>query len=230
MTRTTRTDEIADGIYRISTHVPGIGPTGMTFNQFLLDAEQPLLFHTGHRSMFASVAEQVGRVVPMHRLRWITFGHLESDECGSMNQFLAAAPAAEVAHGELGCLLSVTEMADRPPRALADRDVLDLGGKRVRRVETPHVPHGWDAGVLYEETTSTLLCGDLFTHLGDGPAVTGDDLVAQAERTEDMFHATCLTPDTGPTVRRLAGLAPRTLAVMHGSSFAGDGRSALLRL
>ncbi|WP_028921068.1 MBL fold metallo-hydrolase [Pseudonocardia acaciae] len=226
----TRIDEIAPGIYRVSTHVPGIGPTGMSFNQFLIDAEQPLLFHTGHRSMFDAVVEQVGRVVPVERLRWITFGHLESDECGSMNQFLAAAPHAEVAHGALGCMLSVNEMADRPPRALADGEVLDLGGKRVRRLETPHVPHGWDAGVLYEETTNTLLCGDLFTHLGDGPPVTEDDLVAPAEQVEDAMHATCLTPETGPTVRRLAELEPGTLAVMHGSSFVGDAGSALRRL
>lgn len=226
----TRTDEVADGIYRISTHVPGIGPTGFTFNQFLVDAEQPLLFHTGHRSMFEAVAEQVGRIVPLQRLRWITFGHVESDECGSMNRFLAAAPSAQVAHGELGCMVSLNEMADRPPRAMADGDVLDLGGKRVRHLDTPHVPHGWEARVLFEETTGTLLCGDLFTHLGDGPAVTEADLVAPAEQAEDMFHATCLTPGTGATLRRLAELAPSTLAVMHGSSFTGDGRSALLRL
>lgn len=226
----TRTDEVADGIYRISTHVPGIGPTGFTFNQFLVDAEQPLLFHTGHRSMFEAVAEQVGRIVPLQRLRWITFGHVESDECGSMNRFLAAAPSAQVAHGELGCMVSLNEMADRPPRAMADGDVLDLGGKRVRHLDTPHVPHGWEARVLFEETTRTLLCGDLFTHLGDGPAVTEADLVAPAEQAEDMFHATCLTPGTGATLRRLAELAPSTLAVMHGSSFTGDGRSALLRL
>lgn len=226
----TRTDEVADGIYRISTHVPAIGPTGFTFNQFLVDAEQPLLFHTGHRSMFAAVAEQIERIVPVERLRWITFGHVESDECGSMNQFLAAAPAAEVAHGELGCLVSLNEMADRPPRAMADGDVLDLGGKRLRHLDTPHVPHGWEARVLYEETTRTLLCGDLFTHLGDGPAVIEDDLVAPAEQAEDLFHATCLTPSTGATLRRLAELSPSTLAVMHGSSFAGDCRSALLRL
>lgn len=226
----TRTDEITDGIYRISTHVPGIGPTGFTFNQFLVSAEQPLLFHTGHRSMFAAVAEQIERIMPLERLRWITFGHVESDECGSMNRFLAAAPTAEVAHGELGCMVSLNEMADRPPRAMADGDVLDLGGKRVRHLDTPHVPHGWEARVLYEETTGTLLCGDLFTHLGDGPAVTENDVVAPAEQAEDLFHATCLTPGTGAALRRLAELAPSTLALMHGSSFAGDGRSALLRL
>jgi flavorubredoxin len=160
----TRTDEIADGVYRISTLVPGIGPAGFTFNQFLLDAEVPPLFHTGHRSMLPAEAEQVGRIVPLERLRWITLGHIESDECGSMNELLAAAPHAEVAHGAPGCMVSLNEMADRPPRALADGEVLDLGGKRVVHLDTPHVPHGWEARVLHEETTGTLLRGDLLTH------------------------------------------------------------------
>lgn len=226
----TRTDEIADRIYRISTVVPTIGPAGFTFNQFLVDAEQPLLFHTGHRSMFGPVREQIARIVPPERLRWITFGHVESDECGSMNEFLAVAPAAQVAHGELGCMVSLNEMADRPPRPLSDGEVLDLGGKQVRHLDTPHVPHGWEARVLFEESTGTLLCGDLFTHLGDGPPLTSDDLVAPAEQAEDVFRATCLTPSTGLTLRRLAKLEPRTLALMHGSSFNGDCRSALLRL
>jgi flavorubredoxin len=226
----TRTDEIADRIYRISTVVPAIGPTGFTFNQFLVDAEQPLLFHTGHRSMFGAVREQIARIVPPERLRWITFGHVESDECGSMNEFLAVAPAAQVAHGELGCMVSLNEMVDRPPRPLSDGEVLDLGGKQVRHLDTPHVPHGWEARVLFEESTGTLLCGDLFTHLGDGPPLTSDDLVAPAEQAEDVFRATCLTPSTGLTLRRLAELEPRTLALMHGSSFNGDCRSALLRL
>jgi flavorubredoxin len=226
----TRIDEIADGVYRISTLVPDIGPDGFSFNQFLIEAEQPLLFHTGHRSMFPLVTEQIARILPVERLRWITFGHIESDECGAMNQFLSAAPHAEVAHGELGCMVSLNEMADRAPRPLADGEVIDLGGKRVVHYDTPHVPHGWEARVLYEETTGTLLCGDLFSHLGDGPALSQDDLVGPAEIAEDVFRATCLTPSTGPTIRRLAELKPRTLAVMHGSSFSGDCNSALLRL
>ncbi|HEY2207001.1 MAG TPA: hypothetical protein VGH99_21285 [Pseudonocardia sp.] len=226
----TRTDEIADGVYRISTFVPEIGPTGFTFNQFLLAAEQPLLFHLGHRSMFGAVADEIGRIVPLDRLRWLTFGHVESDECGSMNEFLAAAPNAEVAHGQTACMVSLGEMADRPPRALADGEVLDLGGRRVRYLDTPHVPHGWEAGVLYEEVTGTLLCGDLLSQVGNGPALTENDVVAPAEQAEDMFRATCLTPYTGPTLRRLATLGPRTLAVMHGSSFTGDCADALNRL
>jgi flavorubredoxin len=224
---TTNLDEIAPGIYRLSTVVPDIGPSGFTFNQFLLDDEEPLLFHTGHRSMFPSIRDAIERVMPVERLRWITFGHVESDECGSMNEFLAAAPQAEVAHGALGCLVSLNEMADRPPRPLGDGEVIDLGTKRVRHIDTPHVPHGWEARVLYEETTGTLLCGDLFTHLGDGPAVASGDIVGPAMEAEDLFRSSSLAPDTATVMRRLGELAPTTLALMHGSSFSGDGGGAL---
>ncbi len=226
----TRVDEIAEGIYRLSTLVPDIGPTGFTFNQFLIDDEQPLLFHTGHRAMFPSVADAIATVTPVERLRWITFGHLEADESGSMNQFLAAAPDSQVAHGALGCAVSLDDLADRPPEPLADGQVIELGAHRVRHIDTPHVPHGWEARVLFEETTGTLLCGDLFTHFGDGPALTEDDLLEPAALAEDVFGATCLTPNTPRTIRRLAELAPTTLALMHGSSFTGDGSAALAAL
>jgi flavorubredoxin len=224
---TTNLDEIAAGIYRLSTVVPDIGPSGFTFNQFLLDDEEPLLFHTGHRSMFPSIRDAIERVMPVERLRWITFGHVESDECGAMNEFLAAAPRAEVAHGALGCLVSLNEMADRPPRPLGDGEVIDLGTKRVRHIDTPHVPHGWEARVLYEETTGTLLCGDLFTHLGDGPALVTGDIVGPAMEAEALFRSSSLAPDTATVMRRLGELAPTTLALMHGSSFSGDGAAAL---
>ena len=227
---TTTVDEIAAGIYRLSTFVPQIGPSGFTFNQFLLDDDEPLLFHTGHRSMFPSVQGAIERVVPLDRLRWIAFGHVESDECGAMNELLAAAPHAQVAHGALGCMVSVNEMADRPPRPLADGEIIELGAKRVRHLDTPHVPHGWDARVLYEETTGTLLCGDLFTCLGNGPALTTDDIVEPAMEAEAMFRSTSLAPDTAVVMRRLGDLAPNTLAVMHGSSFSGDGAKALCDL
>ncbi|GHI03437.1 MBL fold metallo-hydrolase [Streptomyces cellostaticus] len=225
-------DEIADGIYRISTFFPEVAePAGFTFNQFLIKAEEPLLFHTGMKHLFPAVSQAVGRVVPMERLRWIAFGHVEADECGAMNEFLAAAPHAEVAHGLLGCQVSLNDLADRPPRPMAHGEVLDLGGKQVRRrvrhLNTPHVPHGWDARVLFEETTGTLLCGDLFTHVGNGPAVTGEDLVERALDAEAAFRQTsCLTAAV-TTLRSLADLRPRTLAVMHGSSFHGDGGAAL---
>jgi flavorubredoxin len=224
-------DEIADGIYRVSTWVADIAPpAGFTFNQFLIAAEEPLLFHTGLRAIFPLVSEAVGRVVPVDRLRWITFGHVEADECGAMNQWLAAAPNAQVAHGALGCMVSLNDMADRPPRPLADGEVIDLGGKRVRHIDTPHVPHNWEARLLFEETTQTLLCGDLFAHVGRGPAVTGDDLVEPAMAGEAMFRSTSSSPETAATLRRLADLAPTTLALMHGSSFAGDGGAALRSL
>jgi flavorubredoxin len=228
---TTTVDEIADGIYRVSTWVPEIAPPdGFTFNQFLIDADEPLLFHTGPRAMFPLVVEAVERILPAKRLRWITFGHVEADECGSMNNWLAAAPEAQVAHGVLGCLVSLNDMADRPPRALADSEVLDLGGKSVRHLDTPHVPHGWDARVLYEETTGTLLCGDLFTHLGNGPALTSNDIVERAMDAEAIFRSTSLAPDTARVMRRLGDLEPKVLALMHGSSYDGDGSRALYDL
>ena len=224
----TKVDEIADGVYRISTWVAEIAPpAGFTFNQFLIQADQPLLFHTGPRAMFPLVSEAVARVLPIDQLRWITFGHVEADECGSMNDWLAAAPNAEVAHGIVGCMVSLNDLADRPPRALADGEVLDLGGKLVRHIDTPHVPHGWEARVLFEETTATLLCGDLFTALGNGPAVTSDDIVAPAMEAEAVFRASSLAPDTAAVMRQLGELAPQNLALMHGSSYHGDGHQAL---
>jgi flavorubredoxin len=228
----TKIDEIAAGIYRLSTFVPEIAPpAGFTFNQFLVLGDEPLLFHTGYRRMFPLVRAALARLVPPERLRWITFGHYEADECGAMNEWLAAAPQAEVAHGETGCLVSLNDMADRTPRILADGEVIDLGGgKRVRYLDTPHIPHGWDAGVLYEEATGTLLCGDLFTHVGDGPALTEADVVGPAIAAEDLFQFSSLHPGMGATIRRLATLGPRRLALMHGSSFAGDGAAALSAL
>jgi flavorubredoxin len=224
----TTVNEITDGIYRLSTFVPDIGPTGFTFNQFLVNAEEPLLFHTGPRAMFDSVSSALSSVVSLDRLRWVTFGHLEADECGAMNQWLAAAPHAQVAPTAIGCLTSIADMADRAPRPLQDGELLDLGGKQIRSIDTPHVPHGWDAHVLFEETAGTLLCGDILTQVGNGPAVTDHDVVGAAGQAEDMFGATCLTPNTAPTMRRLAELRPLTLAIMHGSSFNGDCHQALL--
>jgi flavorubredoxin len=227
----TNLHEIADGIYRISTLVPEVAPPdGFTFNQFLIDADEPLLFHTGPRSMFPLVAEAVAKVMPLASLRWISFGHVESDECGAMNLWLAAAPQSQVAFGALGCFVSLNDLCDRPPRPLTDGEIMDLGGKRVRQLDTPHVPHGWEAQVLFEETTGTLLCGDLFSHVGDGAALTTDDIVEPAMAAEALFRQSSLAPSTGATLRRLGDLAPTTLAVMHGSSFQGDGRKALYDL
>ena len=220
-------DEIADGIYRISTFIPEVSPEGFTFNQFLVVADEPLLYHTGQRGLFPLVAEAVSRVIPVESVRWISFGHVEADECGSMNMWLAAAPNSEVTHGQLACDISLNDLCDRPPRPLQDGEVLDLGGKRIRQIATPHVPHGWEAQALYEETTATLLCGDLFTHIGKGPALTEGDVVEVAMASEDLFHGTALAPHTARTMRALGDLNPTTLAIMHGSSYWGDGRRAL---
>lgn len=228
----TRISEIADGIYRLSTFVPEIAlPAGFTFNQFLVLGDEPLMFHTGLRRMFPLNREALARIIPPGRLRWIAFGHYEADECGAMNEWLAVAPDAQVAHGRTGCPVSLNDMADRAPRVLADGEVIDLGrGRRVRYIDTPHTPHGWDAGVMMEEATGTLLCGDLFTQLGDGPALTQGDVVGPAIAAEDLFRYSALCPDMGATIRGLAGLSPRTLALMHGPSFAGDGAAALRAL
>ena len=226
----TQTDEIAPGVYRFSTVVEGIAPGGFGFNQFLLMADEPMLFHCGGRGMFPLVSAAVAALMPIEKLRWISFGHVESDECGAMNQWLAAAPNAQIACGQTACNTSLNDLADRPPRALADGEVLDIGGKRVRWIDTPHVPHSWEAGVIYEEGAGTLFCGDLFTHTGAGPALTETDILGPAIGTEAMFHAMGMGLNTGPALRALAALSPKTLAVMHGSSFTGDCAGALTGL
>jgi flavorubredoxin len=228
----TKINEIADGIYRLSTFVPDIAPpAGFTFNQFLVLGDEPLMFHTGLRKMFPLNRDALGRIIPPDRLRWIGYGHFEADECGAMNEWLAVAPQAQATHGQTGCLVSLNDFADRAPRVLSDGEVIDLGGgKRVRFIDTPHTPHGWDAGVLYEESTGTLLCGDLFTQLGDGPALTEGDVVGPSIAAEDLFKYSALNPAMGMTIRALAKFAPRTLAIMHGPSFSGDGAAALRAL
>jgi flavorubredoxin len=227
----TRIDEIAAGLFRFSTFVPHIAPpAGFTFNQFLVMGEEPLLFHLGHRKTFASTAEAVSRVLPLEKLRWLSFGHVEADECGAMNEWLDAAANAEIAHGMIGANVSINDLADRPARALTDGEVLDIGGRRLRFIDTPHVPHGWEAGLFFEETTSTLLCGDLFSHPGNGPAVTETDVVGPAMDAEAMFGFSSLSPTTGATLRKLAALEPAVLAVMHGSSFQGECGAALRHL
>jgi flavorubredoxin len=228
----THVDQIADRVYRISTFVADIGPDGFTFNQFLVDAEEPLLYHTGMRSLFPLVSKGIEQVMPFDRLRWISFAHVEADECGAVNELLAAAPHAQVVHGALGCMLSLDDLCDRPPKGLADGEVLDLGGAglqhRVLGVPTPHVPHNWESHVLFEQESGTLFCGDLVTQLGNGPAVTDADLVQAAIVAEEVFRQTSLGPAVPATYRRLAELQPTTLAVMHGSSYNGDC-AALLR-
>src|SRR3954454_19545175 len=200
----TRIDGITGGIHRISTFVPEIAaPAGLTFNQYLIAADEPLLFHCGPRAMFPAVKAALETVMLAARLRWISFGHVESDECGSMNQWLAAAPEAQGVHGATACLGSLNDLADRPPHMLADCEVLDLGGARVRWIDTPHVPHAWESGLMFEEVTGTLFTGDLFTHLGNGEALTRESIVPLAITAEEAFHSTSLAPAIGGTIRRL---------------------------
>lgn len=223
----TRTTEIADGIHQFTTYVDEMD---FSFNQYLVTGDEPLLFHTGLRHLFPLVAEAVATVVPVDSLRWISFGHVEADESGSLNQWLAAAGQATVAQSGIGCMVSVGDLADRPPRALGDGEVLDIGGHRLRWIDTPHLPHGWEAGILYDETTTTLLCGDLFTQQGAYEASSGRDIVGPAAAAEDIFGSYSLTPSSGSRLRDLAQLDVSTLALMHGPAFTGDCSAALVGL
>ena len=226
----TKINEVANGVYRLSTFIAQVPPTGLAFNQFLILGDEPLLFHTGMRSLFPLVREAVAKLTPPEKLRWISFGHYEADECGSMNEWLAIAPSAQIAHGMTAVGVSLNDQANRPPRALLHGEVIDLGGKRVRYLDTPHVPHGWEAGLLYEETTGTLLCGDLFTQYGECDAATESDIVGAAIASEDIANYSALNPAMGATLRKLAELKPRTLALMHGPAYTGDGAAALVAL
>ncbi|MDQ3385210.1 MAG: MBL fold metallo-hydrolase [Actinomycetota bacterium] len=225
----TRVTEVSDGVHQLTTHIPEID---FGFNQYLLAAEEPLLFHTGMRGVFPLVSGAIARVLPPDALRWVSFGHVEADECGSMNDLLAMAPQATVAQGAIGCMVSIGDLADRPPRPFADGEVLDIGGHRLRWLDTPHVPHGWEAGVLFDETTGTLLCGDLFTRWGAYEATRSDDILgpALASDATDDWGSWSLRPTTGAVIRRLADLPVTTLAPMHGSAFTGDCPAALREL
>jgi flavorubredoxin len=227
---TARIDAIQDGIYRLSVHVPEIvPPLGFSFNSFLIVDDEPLLFHAGRRDMFPLFRDAVATIVPLEQLRWISFGHIEADECGAMNLWLQAAPDATVVHGETACSISLNDLADRPPRSAKDGELITSGRRRVRYIDTPHVPHSWESGVVFEEVTRTLFCGDLFTQFGN-EVITERDIVPGAIAAEDAFHATSLGAATGPTIRRLAELQPATLALMHGPTYKGDGSDALNRL
>jgi flavorubredoxin len=227
---TAHVTEIADGIFRLSVFVPEIAPPqGFAFNSFLIVDDEPLLFHAGQRAMFPLFSAAVASIMPVERLRWISFGHIEADECGAMNLWLAAAPGAQIVHGRTACDISLNDLADRAPRPVADGELITNGRRRVRYIDTPHVPHAWESGIIYEETSGILFCGDLFTQLG-GEATTREDIVPAAMAAEDVFHSTSTGPATAPTLRRLAALEPQALALMHGPTFFGDGADALNRL
>jgi flavorubredoxin len=226
----TRIDEIADGIYRISTPVPPSDfPGGFTFNQFLIDDDEPLLFHTGLRRLFPVVRDAIESVLPVSRLRHLSFSHFEADECGALNEFLGAAPRSAPLCGQLAADVSVRDVADRAPRALADGEEVTLGRHRVTFLYTPHVPHAWECGYLFESSTRTLLCGDLYTQGGhEHVPFTESDILGPSEAMRGMLDYYAHAPQSRATLERLAALRPATLACMHGASFRGDG-AALLR-
>jgi len=225
--------EIAPDVYRISTFHPEIG---IQFNQFLIKDDEPFIMHTGLKKMFPITLEAVATVIDPAKLRWIGFSHFESDECGALNEWLTVAPNAQAVCSFVGAMVMVDDFADRPARALADNEVFSLGSHRLKFLATPHFPHGWDAGLFFEERDKTFLCSDLFFHPGDPEPFTESDVVGRASASiiegmagplaNDMPY----TPYTDATLHRLADLEPQTLALMHGSTFRGDCRTAILDL
>jgi len=227
----TNVHEITDGIYRINTPVVFEDGAGFSFNQYLIMDDEPLLFHTGPRKLFPIVREAVASVLPVERLRYIAFSHVEADECGSLNEWLAVAPQSMPLCGTVAAMVSVQDLADRSPRALADNEVLSLGKHRVRWFDTPHLPHAWECGFLMEEQTRTLLCGDLFTQGGaDLPPITESDILGPSEAFRHRMDYFSHTKNTRAMFERLASTEPTTLACMHGSAWHGDGATLLRAL
>ena len=226
----TNVEEIGEGIYRINTPL-SLVPGGFSFNQYLVADEEPLLFHTGLRRTFPLVREAIESVMPVERLRHLAFSHFESDECGALNALLAVAPRAAPVCSRVAALVSVEDFADRAPRPLADGEILSTGRRRFRWIDAPHVPHGWETGLLYEETTRTLFCGDLFTQGGTGDvALTQSDILGPSEAFRQPMDYFSHSKNAGPILEGMASLEPRTLACMHGSAWSGDGGALLRRL
>lgn len=229
----TRVDEIAPGLYRISTYIAKVR---LQFNQFLVSDKEPLLFHAGMRRMFPQVRDAVARIIDPASLRWIGFSHFEADECGSLNEWLAISPQAEPICGVIGAAVNINDFANRRARVLTDGELLTTGSRRFRFLETPQVPHAWDASLLFEESCGTLFCSDLFFHTGDVEPLTGEDLVERARlgileyQAGPLANSIPYTPLTDGTLKKLADLRPQRLAVMHGSSFSGEGERALREL
>ena len=222
--------EIAPDFYRISTYIPEID---LQFNQFLVKDDEPLLFHTGMKALFPVVREAVETIIDPSKVRWISFSHFEADECGSLNEWLQLAPNAQPVCSMVGALVSVNDFAIRPAKGMNDGEVLNTGQHRFRFVKTPHVPHCWEAGMLFEETRGTLLCSDLFHQGGDVEPFTESDVIDRARKTLTDYQAGPFanympyTKHTDSIMQRLADLNPRTIAPMHGSAFVGDGSRSL---
>jgi flavorubredoxin len=227
----TRVDEIAPDIFRISTYVADFN---LQFNQFLVKDDEPLLFETGMKQMFPLVRDAVSRIINPSLLRYISFSHFEPDECGSLNEWLAIAPRSEAVCSPVGALVFVNDAAVRPARGLNSDETIQTGKYKFRFKATPHLPHGWDAGFLFEETTRTLFCSDLLGHNGDRPPVTESDVVGLFRDTTSAFQGGPLanympyTAHTEAQIKELASLKPRLCATMHGSAFVGNGEKALM--
>jgi flavorubredoxin len=227
----TNVHEVADGIYRINTPVEFENGKGFSFNQYLIVDDEPLLFHTGPRKMFPLVREAVASLMPVERLRYISFSHVESDECGALNEWLAAAPQSVPLCGTVAAMVSIGDLADRAPRALADGEAVSLGAHTVRWFDTPHLPHAWECGFLMEESTRTLLCGDLFTQGGaDLPPITESDILGPSEAFRQQMDYFSHTKNARALLEKLAAAEPTTLACMHGSAWRGDGAKLLRAL
>jgi flavorubredoxin len=226
----TNVHEISEGIYRINTPL-SVVPGGFSFNQYLIVDDEPLLFHTGLRKLFPVVVEAVRSVMPAEQLRYVAFSHFEQDECGSLNEWLAAAPRAIPVCSKVAAMTSINDLANRPPRALADGEVLSLGNHEVRWFDTPHLPHAWECGFMMEERTRTLLCGDLFTQPGTGAAaLIESDILGPSEELRRGLDYFSHAKNTREMLDRLASTEPTTLACMHGSAWRGDGANLLRAL
>jgi glyoxylase-like metal-dependent hydrolase (beta-lactamase superfamily II) len=221
--------EIADGIFRINTPIPpSVMPGGFSFNQYLIRDEEPLLFHTGPRALLTQVRTAIAAAMPIERLRYVSFSHFEADECGTLNQLLALAPQAQPLCGRIAALVSIGDLADRPPVAMNDGETRSLGRHRVRWLDAPHLPHGWDCGYLFEEATATLLCGDLLTQPGPGAEpLTRGDILSPSDAFRRQMDYFAHSPQTPGLIAKLAATKPRRLACMHGSAWEGDGTALL---
>jgi flavorubredoxin len=227
----TNVHEIAPGIYRINTPVAIPNSPGFSFNQYLIKDDEPLLFHTGPRRMFSLVCSAVASVIPIETLRYVGLSHVEADECGALNAFLAVAPQAVPVCGRIAAMTSITDMADGAPRALQDGDELILGQHRLKWFDTPHVPHGWECGLMMDMSTRTFLCGDLFTQGGPGTQpLTETDILGPSEAFRGPFDYFAHSPNTRGVLERIANERPTTLACMHGSAWTGDGAQLLRAL
>jgi len=228
----TRIDEIANGIYRISTPVPPEAiPGGFTFNQYLVKDDSPMLYHTGPRKMFPLIQEAINAVLPVNSLRYIAFSHYEADECGSLNDFLQVSPMAEPLCSKIAKMVSIDDIAIRPARALSDFEELSLGTHNIRWIDTPHFPHGWECGHLFETTTKTLFCGDLFTQGGhEHEPLTTNDILEPSENMRAALDYFSQTKRVHELAEKLALTSPRLLACMHGAAWQGDGAKLLRQL